>query len=134
MPVIRYDYDQVFDSPWGWFRGHNSEDGPTPWGDVQNARERAPGILEVETPGHGGLVMSEARWKSLPEEVREKFLNRGFAEEDCEMPVALALLGLATPVELEWAYRVTHQYPRYQAAQARVGDRYYDAGLHLVNR
>lgn len=74
------------------YNGHYQ--GYTPWGGVQASETVAPGVEFVVTAGHGGLVLTDERWEQLPSEVRDTFISRGFAEEDCEYPIAMALLGL----------------------------------------
>ena len=67
----------------------------SPWGypDYQrNLDER--GIAFVSTPSHGGLTFTPETWQSLPQSARESFMTEGWAEEDCEMAIAMALLGL----------------------------------------
>ena len=49
------------------------------WGSVDHATELLPGIWEVSTPSHGGLVLSERRQAAMPEPLR---LDDGEYEED----------------------------------------------------
>jgi hypothetical protein len=53
----------------------------SPWGTVDYAKEVAPGILSVSTPGHGGIKLSRAMNAKMPATVRRK---GGWCEEDCE--------------------------------------------------
>ena len=95
----------------------------TPWGEPTSIREMAQGVLDVSTPGHGGLIMSPGRWNSLPPEVRECMMEKFFAEEDCEMPIALALMGLEGGPEgrtRELARNIAARYPRYAPAMPRL--------------
>ena len=47
----------------------------TPWGWAQDIEELAEGVWRVSTAGHGGLKLSRERWYSLPDVVRDTFLN-----------------------------------------------------------
>ena len=93
----------------------------TPWGRSQHQEFVAPGVVSHETAGHGGLHLSPERWRELPPEVRENFLNTHWAEEDCEESIVRALLGLAgTPyrlaVHVRLARRTAEMFPCYAAA------------------
>ena len=66
----------------------------SPWGSIQSNDLLAHGVWRVETAGHGGLWMSEERWGRIPETVQTAFKHPRWAEEDCEMPVALGLLNM----------------------------------------
>ena len=88
----------------------------TPWGDPQDIEELAEGVWRVSTAGHGGLKLSRERWHSLPDVVRDTFLNPTFAEEDCEEPIARTLLGLGDTREREYALRVASCFDRYAPA------------------
>lgn len=65
----------------------------TPWGIAESSEELAPGIEIVSTPSHGGLRMTPERWGELPSDVQGAFRTSGWAEEDCEAPIALAIFG-----------------------------------------
>ena len=88
----------------------------TPWGPPQDIEELAEGVLRVTTAGHGGLVLSWERWKTLPTEVRASFYNSTYAEEDFEEPIALALLGIEGEGHLERAIRIAEHDVRYAPA------------------
>ena len=47
----------------------------TPWGWSQDIEELVEGVWRVSTAGHGGLKLSRERWYSLPDVVRDTFLN-----------------------------------------------------------
>ena len=67
----------------------------SPWGDVQHSERIGEGVTFVATASHGGLMLAEDAQKRLPRDVRDCFLNgHGWAEEDCEAPIVLTLLGL----------------------------------------
>lgn len=53
----------------------------SPWGKIDHAVERAPGIVEVSTPGHGGIKLSPERNRAMPESVRR---SGGWYEEDVD--------------------------------------------------
>lgn len=74
----------------------------TPWGATRDYREIGQGITLVSTASHGGLKLSQDAWDKLPEPVQKcMFLHRGsggkpslegWAEEDCDMSIVLAIL------------------------------------------
>ena len=108
----------------------------TPWGDADDATDLGGGILSVSTSSHGGLLIPKAMAKHIPKAVRDKFINKSrqatWAEEDCEMPLAIAFLfdqldpyrlqaefGESQTEKSYWtgqARRIAQQYPRYAAA------------------
>ena len=88
----------------------------TPWGCPQDIEELAEGIWRVSTAGHGGLKLSRERWEELPDVVRDSFLDATFAEEDCDEPIALTLLGIGDEREREFALRVANCFDRYAPA------------------
>ena len=100
----------------------------TPWGWTYDIVELAEGIWRVWTPSHAGLKLSRERWDSLPATVRETMLNPGFAEEDCEEPIARLLLGIADDRDREMALTVACYFDRYASALPYL--RHYPPGLH----
>ena len=88
----------------------------TPWGRAQDVEELSEGVLRVSTASHGGLKLSRERWEEIPESVRNVFLNPLYAEEDCEEPIALALLGLADDHDRERALKIAQAYERYSTS------------------
>ena len=52
----------------------------------------------------------------LPDVVRDSFITPTFAEEDCEEPIAMTLLGLGNSRDLELALRMAGSFPRYAPA------------------
>jgi hypothetical protein len=59
----------------------------SPWGIIDIAEERAPGIVAVSTPGHGGVWLSDARLAQLhPLLAAHKPFTGDAAwfEEDCD--------------------------------------------------
>ena len=88
----------------------------TPWGPVESAEAIAPGVTFVQTPGHGGIILNESRWESLPEDVRSCMMNPRYAEEDCELPIVMALLGIETGKYLTHAMRTAGSFETYTAA------------------
>ncbi len=42
----------------------------TLWGAPDNAVQLLPGIWEVQTPGHGGMIVSDERQAAMPEDLR----------------------------------------------------------------
>ncbi len=69
----------------------------SPWGPVQHQRIIAPGITQVSTAGHGGILLSPERQNAMPAALRR--LHASY-EEDCEW----ALVALAFPDEFEAHY------------------------------
>lgn len=58
----------------------------SPWGNIQDATERAPGIWSVSTAGHGGFMLSDERAEAMPAPLLiGNWLggNKHF-EEDCD--------------------------------------------------
>ena len=88
----------------------------TPWGTANDTEVIQDGVTFVQPPGHSGLVLSESRWSCLPAEVSSAMLDRLYAEEDCEMPIVTALLGIETQRYLERALRTARSFERYTAA------------------
>ena len=65
----------------------------TPWGPAQNAQAIGAGVWIIDTAGHGGLYIEGPAYESLPKGVAATFMNGGhWAEEDCEMAIALSVL------------------------------------------
>ena len=100
----------------------------TPWGRAEDPKKLGTGVYSISTAGHGGVYMGADARRAIPPEVRRTFLNGGaWAEEDCEMQIALALLeaGGKVPEERLWtsvsklrrlALDTAQQYDRYNAA------------------
>ena len=87
----------------------------TPWGPAQEISELAHGIWSVRTARHGGLCLSEERWQSLPEDVRATFYEAGWAEEDCEEVIVLALFGMGDEYR-DSAIKVAQTFETYRPA------------------
>ena len=60
----------------------------TPWGQIQDSVIIASGIEEVTTAGHGGIILSEARYKEMPKHLRMNSLY--YEEDDAAVLVELA--------------------------------------------
>jgi hypothetical protein len=61
---------------------------PSPWGNVTLKRELAPGVFDVSTAAHGGILVEKKKAKKL---LSEKAMSIGSSwgnflayEEDCE--------------------------------------------------
>jgi len=70
------------------------------WGHVVHATELAPGVWQVDTEGHGGIILSPERIAALPEWAkRQTPWSRvaGQYEEDCDWVIPT----LAFPEVLE---------------------------------
>lgn len=62
----------------------------SPWGAVQIADELAPGIWQVHTAGHGGILVSDERWRAMPAALRANpYGGAHWFEEDCEALLVL---------------------------------------------
>ena len=65
----------------------------SPWGRVEDATRIGPEVMKVSTPSHGGLYVTGAAAQAVPAKVWDCMINgRGWAEEDCEEAIILALL------------------------------------------
>ena len=101
---------------------------PTPWGPADDVRELAAGVWLVDTPSHGGLHLAGAAKAAVPQAIQDSLINGSeWAEEDCELPIVLAVLHNAghVPAEALWTkpaalYRAAHQvagrFKQYAAA------------------
>ena len=70
----------------------------TPWGDSETVNRIHPDIILVTTPSHGGIHIFGETAKKIPQEVWSSFIaSNGWAEEDCEAVIALAILGMGIP-------------------------------------
>lgn len=58
----------------------------TPWGKAQTVTTVAPGIVVVDTAGHGGVKLDRKRNAKIPMAAR---LHGGWYEEDCEALIPL---------------------------------------------
>ena len=63
----------------------------TPWGEADEVIEVAPGIVEVGTPGHGGIWLSAARAKRIPGAGIPEPKGGAWFEEDLDYNIAIAL-------------------------------------------
>ena len=65
----------------------------SPWGKVEDAFKVGPEIMKVSTPSHGGLRVTGDAQRAISDDVWDCMINgRGWAEEDCEEAIILALL------------------------------------------
>lgn len=63
----------------------------SPWGSPDNAEQLIPGIWSVDTPSHGGFLLSEQRQAAMPAALARP---GGVYEEDCDWAlVVLAFEG-----------------------------------------
>jgi hypothetical protein len=91
----------------------------SPWGYVDRQTIIAPGIRQVSTAGHGGILLSAERQSAMPDALRREHASY---EEDCEW----ALIALAFPEEFK-AYYATlpwYQGDIIESAKATVRDFY----------
>lgn len=86
----------------------------TPWGRAQTVTERAQGITEVTTAGHGGILLSPGRVVQMPEALRRHETSAGgdretggrWYEEDIDWAfVALAFPQSFSAYEVRCAWR-----------------------------
>lgn len=86
----------------------------SPWGEIQHCEELCPGVYQVSTASHGGVMAKlSVASKLFSMAVRQySFVEGGYLcfEEDCEAPVAIRELmdkGLyqALPVDDHQAWR-----------------------------
>jgi hypothetical protein len=84
-----------------------------PWGKIDDAEQIAPGIWSVNTPSHGGFILSGARLQAMPGYLRindKPGRNPHAFEEDCDW----ALVVMAFPQEF-------HETTRYNAGRVISG-------------
>jgi hypothetical protein len=78
------------------------------WGAVQHSDTLAPGIRQVSTAGHGGIIVDDAVLATMPAPLR---LPHGIYEEDCDWSlVALAFPHLFKPEVVESAKATAKNY------------------------
>ena len=98
----------------------------TPWGAAEEVIAYGPEVVFVSTRSHGGLRVTGEALAAVPDAVWDvmAYGGRGWAEEDCELPIILALLidaghitkpeTLANTDEIrDYARGVVKHYPRY---------------------
>ena len=63
----------------------------TPWGKPDHTSDIAPGIVQVSTPSHGGIILSPERNALVPAELKEASWSRqgvrGYYEEDVDAAI-----------------------------------------------
>ena len=102
----------------------------SPWGTIDHVIRLGPEVQIVETPSHGGLHFQGKTIDAVPPQVRATFIEGPtWAEEDLEMPIALAFLHCRGHVEddklwlpaekvYEAALRNASGYERYNVARS----------------
>jgi hypothetical protein len=80
----------------------------TPWGESDDKKKYADGIVWYDTPTHGGFWISEKRLAEMPSGARSfrPWAGTGWYEEDCDWVIAV----LAFP----------EHFPKEEVAQAKV--------------
>lgn len=73
----------------------------SPWGEIQDKSELAPGIWAVSTAGHGGIKLSRERNAAMPDYMRNK---GGWYEEDCEW----AKVAVVYPIGFQSTFKDRH--------------------------
>ena len=67
----------------------------SPWGDIQTVTPLGPDAVSVTTASHGGICVSPAALRRIPEPLRlTAFSAGGWFEEDCDWAVPYLALGL----------------------------------------
>lgn len=65
----------------------------SPWGEIQSCHELCPGVVDVSTAGHGGIMVRAEVTKKLlsPSDQKCAFQDGGYLcfEEDCASAVVL---------------------------------------------
>ena len=65
----------------------------SPWGSIQTCQMLCPGVFEVSTAGHGGIMATRGTVSKIFSEAAQScgFWERGYLcfEEDCDAQVAL---------------------------------------------
>lgn len=65
----------------------------SPWGEIQHCEELCPGVFQVSTPSHGGVMARLGRAsKHFSRAARQySFVEGGYLcfEENCDSPVAI---------------------------------------------
>ena len=65
----------------------------SPWGEIQHCEELCPGVYQVSTPGHGGVMARLGRASKLFSKAARaySFVEGGYLcfEENCDSPVAI---------------------------------------------
>ena len=65
----------------------------SPWGNIQTRRILCPGVFEISTASHGGIMAAKGAVSRIFSEAAQKcgFWERGYLcfEEDCDAQVAL---------------------------------------------
>ena len=112
----------------------------TPWGVPTSADHVGDDIWLISTPGHGGLYIGRGSQSALPAAVGRSFLDGpNWAEEDCEMVIAVALLfdtiqdrlGIHWPGAVEesedghprvvgWALKQCENYESYRLCREHI--------------
>ena len=123
------------------FTDRKREEGmETPWGPAQQSTDLGCGVLSIITASHGGLYIPKEAAKLIPKRVRDSFGEAGsgtndggiWAEEDCEMTIAIAFLfdhldqhalvlewNEGVTSKEHWTSRATQtatEFPRYRPA------------------
>lgn len=79
----------------------------SPWGQIDQRRELAPGIWKVSTPSHGGIHLSPERYEAMPDYMKATaYSSDGWYEEDVDWALVAIVFPEAFDAEaLEVAHR-----------------------------
>lgn len=56
----------------------------SPWGSIQGVEEIIPGMVNVDTPGHGGIHLDPPLQQRMPKALRNTWAGGPWYEEDCD--------------------------------------------------
>lgn len=102
----------------------------TPWGPADNVKNLGSGIFSVTTPGHGGLYIRGKAFRSIPKKVAETFMNGGhWAEEDCEMPIAMAVLMKFIDKD-----QIQYEFPMFMEEEEQGTKRIFELARNVCER
>ena len=89
----------------------------SPWGPIGHVEHLGYGVEAVSTATHGGLRLSAEAADRLPSDVASTFYKGpGWPEEDCEAPIAAALLGIGGETAVLVALTIAKKLDRYAVA------------------
>ena len=107
----------------------------SPWGRIEHVDTLAEGVDMVHTASHGGVRLSEEVQDRLPSDVLSSFLRGpGWAEEDCEAPIVLALLDLTDERVKLMALSIGMKIERYRCAVPHLEDMAGVEAIGLLHR
>ena len=84
----------------------------TPWGKADHSEKIARGIMWYNTPGHGGVHITDKRRAEMPEKFRNEqtFAGGNWYEEDCDWALVAYCFPQFFPERKETAEQCLRQY------------------------